>query len=155
MRLIAQPQGYTDASGQVWTFDRLAFGGQVVTRTPDVTGSDDPQLYGGERYGNFSYTIPVTPGTYTVKLHMAERWFGLDKPKGGGGTGSRVFDILCNGVFLERDFDVLDKAGDANRAIVRTYHGIQPDHQDNIVLSFTPSHNFGVLDALEVLDESK
>jgi Malectin domain len=155
IRLIAQAQGYTDRSGQVWVFDRAAVGGTVVGRTAEVTGQDDPQLYAGERFGHFSYTIPVTTGTYTVVLHMAERWLGPGQPKGGIGTGSRVFDILCNGVYLERDFDVFSKAGGANRALVRTYRGIQPNHQSNIVLSFAPFHNFPMVSALEILDESK
>jgi hypothetical protein len=155
IRLIAQPQGYTDRKGQVWVFDRSAVGGTVVARTSEVDGQDDPQLYGGERFGHFSYTIPVTPGSYTVILHMAERWLGPGQPKGGSGTGSRVFDILCNGIYLERDFDVYSKAGGPNRALVRTFRGIQPNHQGNIVLSFAPFRNFPIVSALEVLDESR
>jgi hypothetical protein len=153
IRLIAQPPGYTDSKGQVWTSDRLAVGGQVVTRNAEVTGAEDPQLYAGERFGNFSYTIPVTPGSYTVVLHMAERWLGPGQPGGREGTGSRVFDILCNGVFLERNFDVYTRAGGANRALTHTYRGIEPNHQGNIVLSFVPIKNFGIVSAIEVIQE--
>jgi hypothetical protein len=153
IRLIAQPQGYTDSNGQVWVSDRLAVGGQVVTRTADVTGGDDPQLYAGERFGNFSFTIPVTPGKYTVSLHMAERWLGPGQPGGRSGVGSRLFDILCNGVFLERNFDVYARAGGPNRALTRVYRGIEPNHQGNIVLSFVPTRNFGIVSAIEVIQE--
>ncbi len=153
IRLIAQPQGYTDSNGQVWASDRLAAGGQVVTRTADVTGADDRQLYAGERFGNFSYTIPVTPGNYTVNLHMAERWLGPGQPGGQSGVGSRLFDILCNGVFLERNFDVYARAGGPNRALTRIYRGIEPNHQGNIVLSFVPIKNFGIVSAIEVVQE--
>jgi hypothetical protein len=153
IRLIAQPPGYTDANGRVWTSDRLAVGGQVVTRSADVTGSDDPQLYAGERFGNFSYTIPVTPGKYTVILHMAERWLGPGQPGGQVGTGSRLFDLLCNGVSLERNFDIYTRAGGANRALTRLYRGIEPNHQGNIVLSFVPIKNFPLVNALEVIQE--
>jgi hypothetical protein len=153
IRLIAQPQGYTDSNGQVWVSDRLAFGGQVVTRTAEVTGADDPQLYAGERFGNFSYTIPVTPGKYTVTMHMAERWLGPGQPGGQEGAGSRLFDILCNGVFLERNFDVYTRAGGPNRALIRIYKGIEPNHQGNIVLTFVPVKNFGMLSAIEVTRE--
>ncbi len=153
IRLVAQPPGYTDSNGRVWTSDRLAIGGQVVTRNADVTGADDPQVYAGERFGNFSYTIPVTPGTYTVMLHMSERWLGPGQPGGREGTGSRLFDILCNGVFLERNFDVYSRAGGANRGLTRTYRGIEPNHQGNIVLSFVPIKNFAIVSAVEVIQE--
>jgi hypothetical protein len=153
IRLIAQPPGYTDSKGQVWVSDRLAVGGQVVTRSPEVTGEDDPQLYAGERFGNFSYTIPVTPGKYAVVLHMAERWLGPGQPGGHEGPGSRLFDILCNGAFLERSFDVYSRAGGPNRALTRLYKGIEPNHQGNIVLSFVPAKNFPIISALEVIQE--
>jgi hypothetical protein len=153
IRLIAQPPGYTDSNGQVWVSDRLAVGGQVVTRSADVTGAEDPQLYAGERFGNFSYTIPVTPAKYTLVLHMAERWLGPGQPGGKAGTGSRLFDLLCNGVFLERNFDVYSRAGGPNRALTRIYRGIEPNHQGNIVLSFVPIKNFAIMSALEVIQE--
>ena len=153
IRLVAQPPGYTDSEGRVWMSDRLAFGGQVVGRTAAVIGAADPQLYAGERFGNFSYTIPVTPGKYTVTMYLSERWLGPGQPGGQAGTGSRLFDILCNGVFLERNFDVYSRAGGANRALARTYRGIEPNHQGNIVLSFVPIKNFPIVSALEVLQE--
>ena len=153
VRLVAQPPGYTDSKGQVWMSDRLAFGGQVVTRNADVTGASDPQLFAGERFGNFSYTIPVTPGKYTVTLYMSERWLGPGRPGGQAGKGSRLFDILCNGVFLERNFDVYSRAGGPNQALNRIYRGIEPNHQGNIVLSFVPIKNFPIVSALEVVQE--
>jgi len=153
IRLVAQAPGYTDSKGQVWISDRLAFGGQVVARTADVTGATDPQLYAGERFGNFSYTIPVTPGKYTVTFYMSERWLGPGLPGGQAGKGSRVFDILCNGVFLERDFDVFARAGGPNKALVRTYRAVEPNHQGNIVLSFVPIKNFPLVSALEIVLE--
>jgi hypothetical protein len=153
IRMVAQPPGYTDSKGRAWSSDRLAFGGQVVTRSADVSGASDPQLYAGERFGNFSYTIPVTPGKYTVNLYMSERWLGPGQPGGKEGNGSRLFDILCNGVFLERNFDVYSRAGGPNRALVRTYRNIEPNHQGNIVLSFVPIKNFPIVSALEVIQE--
>ena len=155
IRLVAQPLGYTNSTGQVWEPDRLAVGGQLVSRTAEISGAPDVQLYAGERFGNLSYTIPVPPGKYTLVLHMSERWLGPGQPGGGPGTGSRLFDILCNGVALERNFDVFVRAGGPNRALTRSYHGIEPNHQGNIVLSLMPIKNFASLNALEVLDEAK
>jgi hypothetical protein len=107
----------------------------MVKRTAAVSGAAQPELFAGERFGNLMYTIPVPPGKYAVSLYMAERWLGPGMP-GGGGEGSRLFDILCNGVALARDFDVLARAGGPNRALVQTFHGLQPDHQGRLVLGW-------------------
>jgi hypothetical protein len=154
IRIVAQPRSLTDTSGNTWIADRFAIGGQVVKRTPDIAGTSEPELYAGERFGNLTYTIPVPPGTYTVTLYMAERWVGPNMP-GGGGTGSRLFDILCNGVALVRDFDILTRAGGPNRAVVQSFHGIRPDHQGRIMLSLLPAKNFALVNALEITDESR
>ena len=37
----------------------------------------------------------------------------------------------------------------------RHSHGLQPDHQGRLVLSLLPAKNFGLVNALEVTDESK
>jgi hypothetical protein len=153
IRMVAQPPGYTDSKGRVWASDRLAVGGQVVTRSADVAGATDPQLFAGERFGNFSYTIPVTAGKYTVTLYLSERWLGPGQPGGREGNGSRVFDLLCNGVFLERNFDVYSRAGGPNLALIRTYKDIEPNHQGNIVLSFVPIKNFPIVSAVEVVQD--
>ncbi|HEX4810460.1 MAG TPA: hypothetical protein VH325_16095 [Bryobacteraceae bacterium] len=84
---------------------------------------------------------------------MAERWLGPGLP-GGGGAGSRFFDILCNGIALDRDFDLFKRAG-PNRAFVYTIHGVKTNHQDEVVISLVPSKNFPLVNAIEVLDESR
>jgi hypothetical protein len=154
IRIVAQPRALTDTNGNSWLPDRFAAGGQMVKRTPEVTGTNEPELYAGERFGNLAYTIPVPSGIYALTLYMAERWIGPGMP-GGGGAGSRLFDILCNGVALVRNFDIFERAGGANRALVQTFHGIKPDHQGRIVLSLLPAKNFALINALEVTDESK
>jgi hypothetical protein len=154
IRIVAQPRALTDTSGTSWLPDRFAAGGQMVKRTPEVTGTNEPELYAGERFGNLTYTIPVPSGTYGVTLYMAERWIGPGMP-GGGGAGSRLFDILCNGVALVRNFDIFTRAGGSNRALVQTFHGIKPDHQGRIVLSLLPAKNFALVNALEVTEESR
>jgi hypothetical protein len=74
---------------------------------------------------------------------------------GGGGAGSRLFDILCNGVALARDFDIFARAGGSNRALVQTFRGLQPDHQGRLVLSLLPAKNFALVNAIVVTDESQ
>ena len=110
----------------------------------------DLSLYSAERYGNFRYVIPVAEGVYTVKLHFAETWWGPQNP-GGNGPGSRVFDVLCNGESLLKDFDVYKEAGGENRAIVKTFQQIKPNPQGRIDLSFVPLVNYAFANAIDVL----
>ncbi len=153
VRLVAQERAYTDAAGNTWMPDNYFLFGRLYPKTGIVTGTRDPELYGWERYGHFSYAIPAAPGTYALTLHFAETYFGAENP-GGGGTGSRVFEVLCNGVPLLKDFDLL-REGPARTAIVRTFHGLHPNAQGKLMVSFNPSANYATVSALELVDESK
>jgi hypothetical protein len=153
IRIVARDQPYTDRSGQVWDADRYFRGGQQVLRPSVVSGTTEPEIYRGERFGNISYSIPVAKGRYAVILHFAETWFGPDKPQGGG-TGSRLFDILCNGVALARGFDIYKVAGGCDRALTQVYHGVEASPQGLLVISLVPLRNYACVNAIEVLDES-
>jgi hypothetical protein len=152
IRIVARDQDYVDRNGQIWGADRFFHGGQLVMRPP-VVSAGDPELYRGERFGNITYSIPVAPGRYGINLHFAETWFGPDKPAKGG-TGSRLFDIFCNGVALVRGLDVYKEAGGDNRPLERTFHGIASNEQGKLVLSLVPIRNYACVNGIEVLDES-
>jgi hypothetical protein len=152
--IVARDRGYIDKQGRYWEPDHYSRGGQLVVRTEEITGAADPELYRGERYGNLTYSIPVAPGRYSVTLRFAEAWFGPGKPAGGG-VGSRVFDILCNGVALVRNFDIYKEAGGAERPVTRTFHGLEANHQGKLILSLVPVTNYACINAIEITDESK
>ena len=110
----------------------------------------------GERHGNFSYAIPVPPGSYTVKLHFLESFFSPLIPAAEcHGVGCRVFDVTCNGVMLLQDFDIFKAAGGAFRPVVREFHGLHPNGQGKLLLNFSPKVNYAEVRAIEVIDEEK
>ena len=152
LRFVSRDRVMTDDEGNRWEPDRLARGGQLVLRSELVRWTPEPELYRGERYGNITYSIPVSPGRYRVSLYFAETWFGPENP-GQGGVGSRIFDVLCNGIALIRNFDIYREGG-ANRALVRTFHNLQPNAQGKLVISLVPVRNYACINAIEVLDES-
>jgi hypothetical protein len=154
IRMIALDRAYTDKQGRIWEPDRYARGGQLVVRTKRVEDAADPELFRGERYGNIRYVIPVPPGRYGVTLYYAEAWFGPGAPAGGG-AGSRVFDILANGVVLRQGFDIFKEARGAGRAATFTAHGIEPDAQGKLTIALAPTRNYACINALEVIDESR
>lgn len=153
IRIVAQDHSYTDAAGQVWKPDRYFMSGSSTIATNRVQGTPDPDLYAEERFGNFSYAIPVAEGRYAVTLHFAETHFGPDN-LGGGGVGNRVFDVNCNGVPLLRSFDIFKDAGGDNRAVVRTFHDLRPNAQGKLVLSFVSIKNYASIRAIQVIGES-
>jgi Malectin domain len=152
VRIVARGRNYTDQRNRVWGADRYFCHGNTVPRSEMVTNTSDPEIYKAERFGNFTYTIPVAEGRYSVTLKFAETWFGPGHP-GGGGSGSRLFDVYCNGSALLRNFDIFRAAGGAQRAIERTFHGIVPNGQGKIALSFVPVINYACINAIEVEDE--
>jgi hypothetical protein len=152
IRIAMRAQPYTDKQGNIWMSDRYYRGGQTIQRSQQALGTDDPDLYRSERFGNLSYVIPVPSGSYAVTLKFSEAWFGPGKPTGGG-VGNRRFDIMANTQLLAQNFDVFKEAGGAERAVDRTFHNLHPNAQGKLVLSFLPVENYACINAIEVLDE--
>jgi hypothetical protein len=153
IRMVSRDRPYTDKQGRTWAADSYSHGGQLVMRTEPISNIDDPELLHGERFGNLTYTIPVPPGRYGVTLYFTESWFGPGHAAGGG-VGSRVFDILCNGVAIRRGFDIFKEARGSDKALLLPIHGLEPDSQGKLVITMMPVRNYASLNALEVVDES-
>jgi hypothetical protein len=144
---------FVDRSGNRWEPDRIVIGGRQVT----VSGlqDDDPEdeLYGGGRYGRMTWAIPVPHASLcTITLYARETWMGPDRA-GGGGVGSRVFDIFANGIALARDFDIYKRAGESHHPVTVSFRHISADHQDKIRLFLIPHVNYPALSALRVDEE--
>lgn len=52
---------------------------------------------------SISYSVPVSPGNKTARLHFAETYFSL--------VGEQVFDIKINGTLVYDNFDILAQTG--------------------------------------------
>jgi hypothetical protein len=154
IRLVSRDLPYTDNQGRTWASDTYSRGGLLVMRTEPIANISDPDLLDGERYGNLTYTIPVPAGRYGVTMYFAESWFGPGH-SAGGGTGSRIFDIFCDGVALRRGFDIFKEAHGSDKAVVMPVHGLEPDAQGKLVISLQPVRNYASINAIEVVDESK
>jgi len=154
IRLVMQPGSFTDHTGQFWHPDDDFLGGYVSTKSNQITGTSDPELYTMERFGHFTYAIPVdTRDRYTLILHFAESYFGSGA-SGTGGTGSRVFRVLCNGNTLLDDFDIYKEAGSLH-ALTKTFYHLKPSAQGKLNITFEPIVNNATVSGIEVLDESQ
>lgn len=150
--IVAQNNSYTDHAGRVWVPDLYSSQGRMVLHNHLVEGTADPGLYYGERFGHFSYAIPVAKGKYALTLRFAETYFGPQNP-GGGGVGSRIFDVYCNGLLLMHNLDICKEAGGPNRALVKTFHNLEANAQGKLLLTFVPIKNYACVNAVEVNSE--
>ncbi|MGA2652880.1 MAG: malectin domain-containing carbohydrate-binding protein [Terracidiphilus sp.] len=156
IRISARQADFVDANGERWSGDKYYIDGRSWTYDNPEAGPRVPALYTGERHGNFSYAIPVVPGSYTVKLHFLDSFFSPSIPAANcHGVGCRVFDVTCNGVMLLHDFDINQAASGAFQPVVREFHGLRPNGQGKLLLSFSPRVNYAEIRAIEVIDEGK
>ena len=154
IRITAQPTDFIDHAGRVWAPDNYYLGGQHSVKRVVVTGTEDPGLFSIERFGHFSYAIPAdTRSRYTVNLYFAESYFGPEG-EGKGGTGSRKFNVTCNGVMLLEEFDIFKEVGTL-RPLMKTFRHLKPSAQGKLTLGFEPIANYANVSALEVIDESQ
>jgi hypothetical protein len=154
IRMVEQPNCYTDKENHIWEPSRYYRGGQNLLRGIRVEGTQDPDLYDGERFGIYDYEIPVeTTGRYTLRLYFAEAYFGTKIDLGKGGASSRIFDVYCNGHTLLHNFDIFKEAGGASRALVKTFHELEPDGRGKLHIEFVPIKNYPCVNAIEVESE--
>jgi hypothetical protein len=153
------PASWADSGGRRWQADAyFTEGNALVRRTNPARESDGPEgdlpLYSSERWGHFSYTVPVAEGKYRVILKFCEGHYG-PRNTGVGGIGSRVFDVYCNGAALLRNFDIVKEAGGEGRPLDRTFSGIRPTAQGKIVLTFVPVKGMACVNGIEIAEMSK
>ncbi len=115
--------------------DRFFTGGATFANdaTIDMSqiGSNPPPaaIFGTERYGTMSYTIPDRVGPQSVTLYFAETYVS--------GPGDRVFGVTVNGTTVLSDFDIYASAGGPNRAIAQTFT-TAADSNGKVVIGFVP-----------------
>jgi hypothetical protein len=116
---------FTDGQGNPWLDDVHFVGGNVGTEiVPVVTGAGSLlPMYNTSRYWTgtgtvLAYSIPLSPGNYTVRLHVCNAYEGAPAsgahalahaPAGTSAVGQRVYDISVLGQSLV--LDVIEAAG--------------------------------------------
>jgi hypothetical protein len=149
VRVLAQETPYYSNDSQWWSPDNYFEGGQMATYSRPASGTDDPELYETERWGNFSYAIPAPPGKYTVLLHFAWRH---GEAAAGKEPVVRIFNVFCNGKVLLQRFD-LEKEAKQSDVVLRKAVGLEPNAQGKLVLSFVPVEGYATVTGIEVLPE--
>ncbi len=126
VRINAGGSAYTTVSGAAYTADGSFTGGSTYSITQGISGTNDPALYQNERWGQFTYAIAVPNGTYTVRLHFVELYYGT--AVSGSCVGKRIFgmDVLNTPTSPDiANLDICAQAGGPRVALVKTISGVQ------------------------------
>ncbi len=132
---------YTDRSGNVYQADTNFSGGSASTVTNPIDGTEEDLLYQSERWGTFSYNIPVPNGTYNVTLKFAEIHNGILR------SGQRVFSVKMEGKEVLSNLDLYSTVGSYKVYDVT----ISANVTDGVLnINFTPSANNAKVNAIVV-----
>jgi hypothetical protein len=120
VRINVGGPAYTASDGSVFSPDGYYSGGQTASTTAAISGTPDPALYQDERWGSFSYSIPVANGIYDVRLHFVELYYT------GNCIGKRVFSIDVVDTPVTPDVATLDICAGVgpDAALVKTVSGV-------------------------------
>ena len=111
----------------------------------EIANTDMDEIYLTERVtldgtgirGPMFYNIPVTNGTYTVKLYFAEIYWGVENPEMiEGDVGSRIFNISLEDTEVFAGYDLFKDIG-AGTADTRMYDVEVSDGELTITLEST------------------
>lgn len=159
VRIVARDVPYYSNDSRWWSPDTYFEGGQLSTSQTSAIDTDDPEFYETERWGHFSYAIPVAPGRYTVTLyfiehHAADTFDRAAVPTAGSAAASqdRVFNVFCNGRTVIDGLDIVKQVGE-NRPLVRKIKGLEPNAQGKLLLEFVPVTRYATVTAIEVVAE--
>jgi hypothetical protein len=131
---------FASTTGTAYATDSNFTGGSAAKTTATITGTTDVTLYQSERWGNFSYNIPVANGSYSLTLKFAEIYFTA--------AGQRVFSVTVNGQTVVSNLDIYAKVG-KNAA----YDVVVPVNVTNgaITIGFTSTKDYAKLSAMKIV----
>ncbi|KAI3466028.1 hypothetical protein Pfo_022691 [Paulownia fortunei] len=124
------PANFFQNSKTNWAFSST---GHFLGNGPDSyisnIGGQNSQLYTDARLSPLSltyYGFCLINGNYTVNLHFAEIMFTGNRTDRS--IGRRVFDVYIQGKPVLKDFNIEDKAGGVNKAIIRNFTAVITDN---------------------------
>jgi hypothetical protein len=155
-RILTRQSPYYSNESQWWSPDDYFQGGQLATYSTPVGGTDDPELYETERWGNFSYAIPVSPGKYSLTLRFARRTGAWDRALSDGhkekGEVAHTFSVFCNGKALLQNFNLVKEARQSE-VVIRKFTGLEPNAQGKLHLDFIPVDGYATVTGIEVVPQ--
>ncbi len=120
--------------------DKYSRGGMVNSTTEAIAGTNNDVLFQTQRWGKYSYEIPVTNATYAVRLHFNELYHSA--------PAKRVFSASVEGKPALTQFDLFASIG-GNTAYSLTLVDI-PVSDGSLTITLDASVDNGTLSGFEI-----
>jgi hypothetical protein len=143
IRLLAGYSGpaRTDSAGNVWNPDRFFSGGGNWQRTAGpIARTSDPFIFEHSRTGDFTYSIPLKPGSYELHLFFSTTTQSVS-----------TFNVSIKDRYLLLGFDVNADALGEDIADERVFRGISPEPDGFLRIGFSGAMGPPTLNAIEIL----
>lgn len=143
-------------NGKTWSADTSYAVGDLQPYTnsklTEVAGTDEDALFYNEQHSNaakkpWSYEFPVANGSYVVRLHFGEIYWGVPGGSLTGGPGSRVMSVAIEGQLRLVNFDPTQEAGPAT-SIIKNFPVTVSDGK--LSINFTSTVDRPMVCAVEV-----
>lgn len=99
---VGSTQGSSYA-GIYYEADRDFTDGEMNSTADSITGAEDSRVFNSERYGDFSYEIPLANGRYSVSLGLVELYWEA--------AGDRSLNIEVEGNSIVSNYDIFAMVG--------------------------------------------
>ena len=113
--------------------------GNGVT-TKDIAGTTEDKLYQSQRYGLYTYQLPVSQSKYNLTLHFAESF--------AEAAGTRIISVVAEGKVVMANVDLYDSYG-AFKAIEVSLNDIEVN-DGSLTIEFTAAANLATLSGILV-----
>ena len=131
--------------------------GSLPSSELDIIDSEDDPVYQTQRVDIKKFKLDVPDGKYVISLHWAELEsnieheklvYNLGDDKVSESVSDRVFNILINGSYTEKNFNLTEQYG-AERAISKKYE-IVVSNEKGIIIDFETVKGLPILNAIQI-----
>ncbi|BCD95842.1 malectin domain-containing carbohydrate-binding protein [Marinagarivorans cellulosilyticus] len=110
------------------------------TVTANINGTDEDALFQSQRYGNFTFELPVTASEYNITLYFAEEY--------AEAAGTRLMSAVAENKTIMNNVDLFDTHGRL-QAITYSLNDVGVT-DGNLTIEFTASANLATLSGILV-----
>lgn len=118
-----------------FTADKFSRGGSANSTTDPIAGTEQDALFQSERYGIYTYEIPVSEASYDLRLFFNELFHTT--------AGARIFSMSVEGQPVFTDLDLFAQAGH-DTAYERTIKDVRVS-DGSLTISLTAKTDNGTL----------